>query len=137
MENVPPNERPTKWVHLKHLAALIAAMAGFATAVGAYLRPETGARKGYDALASTLEEQSIQIRQNHEDMLALRGYIDGLYQAQQRGVRAEVTPPVGTVSSQVVEVKPLAPPPPPPPVHAKLKTVSAPSYKAVVGKEDL
>lgn len=73
---------PPKDVHasrLKSLGTLIAALAALVTATGAYFKPQdhSVSKVTYEELTKSIKELSDEGDKNHDDIVALRGYIEG------------------------------------------------------------
>lgn len=70
------NEKPSI---LKGWAAIIASVAALVTAIGAFLKPpqEPAAKAAYETLSSAVKSNSEEIAKNHDDILALRNYMEG------------------------------------------------------------
>lgn len=64
---------------LKHLAALTAATAALVTSVAALIHrpPEDDAKTAYDTLSKELEKVSADTVRNHDDLVALHGFLEG------------------------------------------------------------
>ena len=67
-------------VALAALATVLTAAAGLYTAVGAAHEPKASA--SYDALREAIETIQDGQRKDHEDLLALRAYLEGLTRSQ-------------------------------------------------------
>lgn len=146
--SIPPGAKGLRHVPTRYWVAMIVGVTSLCTSATAYLRPnETSARKSYDVLAKAIEAEAKSSAQNHDDIVALRGYIEGYVKQREEphplavmsatppptSPRAPVPPPQTTVT-----VKPLDKPPPPPPVGSVVPPrFEAPAYKSVTGKEDL
>jgi|SRR5271154_1095230 len=89
---------------LKHFASLIAALAALITAIGAFYRkpPEIDAATAYDVLSKEVEKVSADAVQNHNDLVALHGFLEGY-------MRAKETPGAVDAGSMTVVV-PVTPP---------------------------
>ena len=63
---------------LKNLAALVVAVAGLATSVGALVHrpPEDAAKASYEELVSVIVENQAAQRRDHDDLVALREFVD-------------------------------------------------------------
>lgn len=75
-------------------AALIVALTGVMTAVGAFIKSadHSVTKASYDELSTGLKKISDQTSQNHDDIVALRGYVAGL-NGEVLLPSASVTPP--------------------------------------------
>lgn len=88
----PPDPRSAS---LRGWAALVLACAGLVTAAGTALRkpPEDAARAGYLELTKAILDSQAAEKQNHEDLVALRAFLDA-YTKGHEVVVAPVTPPL-------------------------------------------
>jgi hypothetical protein len=73
---------PPKDVHasrLKSLGTLIASVAALVTATGAYFKPQDHSvnKATYEELTKSIKELSDVSEKNHDDIVALRGYVEG------------------------------------------------------------
>jgi hypothetical protein len=92
------------------LTALVVAVASLVT-VFVHKPPEDAAKAGYIELTTVLIETQAAEKQNHEDVVALRGYLE----AYVGGHTSFVTPiPAEAAAATAVAVSPLSSPPPPP-----------------------
>ncbi len=147
--SVPPGARGWRSVPTRYYVVLVVAASTMATSVTAYLRPnETSARKGFDITTKALEEQSRAIDQNHDDMVALRAYVDGYVKAREGEHTISVTgaeslsdkprTPAPITPQTVLKVAPTDKRTAPPPlVHDKPAQFRRPDYASVMGKSDL
>jgi len=133
---------------LKTWANVIATAAALITAVAAAVKPNDPVNKAsYEELKTVIEQIQKNDVQNHEDIMALRTYLDGYYKGT--GIPI-VLPPVGPLSAasaapvsstaQIVLVKPSpsssavvavatsSPPPPLPNLHSKPPEQKLPNY---------
>jgi hypothetical protein len=78
-DNDPKNKR------MKSLANIIATTAALVTAVGALLKPTdtTVTEKSYSQLKTAIEHTAQDVKQNHDDMVALHNYLLGYYAGDQ------------------------------------------------------
>jgi len=140
ISSVPPNARGWRRVPTRYYVAALVALSTMATSVTAYVRPnETSARKGFDIVTKAIEDQSKAISQNHDDMVALRGYVDGYVKAREGEHTISVTGTTAPLPPQtVLKVAPTDKrSAPPPPVHDRPSPFQRPDYAAVMGKSDL
>jgi hypothetical protein len=86
---------------LKGWAAIILAVGGLCTAVGAVVRkpPEEAARAGYVELTKAILDSQENERKNHEDVAALRLYLDGYVRSHETLVVPLVEAGVGVPST--------------------------------------
>jgi hypothetical protein len=138
MDSDPTELKRQKKSRIERVAIFISALAALATAIGAIYKPEVSARKAYEEMSKGLEKVSKDSVQNHDDIVALRNYLDGYTKAR------ELTPvTVTSASSPSLTMGPpviITPthPTPAPPVIKNTKTVyTPPPYKQVTGKEDV
>lgn len=148
LDHLPPLSNDT-------LAKFVRLVIPLTIACAAYLKPETSSRKTYDVLAHNLEEQSKATTQNHEDIVALRNYLEGYARHEtESGVTYQVSSvPTATGSSThalpvpipsgsaapkaMVKIKRVEPPPAPPPASPAPATYVAKNYKSVTGTDDI
>jgi hypothetical protein len=129
------------------LAKFVRLLIPLTVACAAYLKPETSSRKTYDVLAHNLEEQSKAAMQNHEDIVALRNYLEGYTRHEaENGVAYQVAsaqpPPAMPTAAvpppkTVVKIKRVEPAPAPPPASPAPATYVAKNYKSVTGTDDI
>ncbi len=95
------SDRPTdpKAQRLRSWANIIATTAALLTGIAAILKPQdqTAGRETYNELKTAIEQNSKDDRQNHDDIVSLRNYLDGYFNANGKTV-----------------ILPAGPPPPPP-----------------------
>ncbi len=81
---------------LKHIAAIATAAAAIAASLVALLRepPEPKARSSYEVLTKKVEELQLAQRQQHDDTVAMRGYVEGYLKSLRANQQtlAEVAP---------------------------------------------
>lgn len=145
----PSGRRGWRNVPTRYIIAALVAFSTFCMSAKAYLSPnETSARKSYDTLAAALESEAKATAQNHDDIVNLRGYIEGYVktreQPQPLAVESAQPPPNNPNAPvppphTVLKVSPLVKPPPPPPLGSGSPPprFQAPSYEHVTGKSDL
>ncbi len=96
------SDRPTdpKAQRLKSWANIIATTAALIAGVAGILKPQdqTAGRQSYNELKSAIEQSSKDDRQNHDDIVALRNFLDGYLNA----------------TGKTVALPTSSPPPPPP-----------------------
>ncbi len=108
---------------LKHIGTIATAVAAIVTALVALLRepPEPRARASYDVLSKKVEELQAAQKQQHDDTVAMRGYLDGYLKSLRDGQKALAeapAPPVAPSGRKPVSAPPAAaalsavPPPP-------------------------
>jgi len=73
---------PPKDIHasrLKYLGTLVAAVAALVTALGAYFKPQDHSvnKASYEELSKVIKDLSDESDKNHDDIVALRGYVEG------------------------------------------------------------
>ena len=101
---------------LSGYAALIVAVTGLVT-VFVHRPPEEAAKAGYIELAAAVIESQAASKQNHEDIVGLRAYLDNYM----KGHEAVVTPVASTVVT-------LTTPPPP----GRMRPAAPPAATSVV-----
>jgi hypothetical protein len=64
---------------IKASATLIVAISGLIAALAAWFKPadQSIPKASYEALSDSIKEISKQVRENHDDNLALKGFVDG------------------------------------------------------------
>jgi hypothetical protein len=132
---------PPKDVHasrLKSLGTLIAAVAALVTAVGAYFKPQdhTVNKASYEELSKVIKELSDESDKNHDDIVALRGYVEGAVTRNSGPLPvtiqdAGVTAPARDAGAQVAFVQ-LPPPRPLPSAHAVQRPPAPPNFDSLV-----
>lgn len=72
--------------HIKEYVALITALTALVAGVAAVVKPqdESGTKASYETLSKALQEATEASAQNHDDIVALRSYIEGVM-AHQKG----------------------------------------------------
>jgi hypothetical protein len=76
----PPSGKSAKMVKLKAWASVITSMAALVASLGAFLKAcdHTLTQNAYNTLSDNITKLSDEQQKNHEDLLSLRGYLDGL-----------------------------------------------------------
>lgn len=88
---------------LKHVAAIATAVAAIVTSLVALLREpqEPKARSSYETLSKKVEELQTAQKQQHDDTVALRGYLEGYLKSLRESQRTLAeTAPVPSVSAR-------------------------------------
>lgn len=149
VSSVPPNAKGWRQVPTRYYVALLVALTTMLTSATAFLRPnETSARKSYDLLSKALEAEAKSNAQNHDDIVALRGYLEGYVKSRELphslAVESATPPPDRPHAAvpppqTVVKVTPVEKPPPPPPLGTTSPPprFHPPAYEQVTGKGDL
>lgn len=151
--SVPPNAKGIRNVPTRYWVGLIMALTTMMMSGKAYFSPnEPSARKSYDLLAKALEAEAKSNAQNHDDLVALRAYLDGYIKSREaphplaienKPVPVGLDPHAAITHSQpqtlsVVQVMPIEKATEPPPVGVVAPPrFTAPAYKAVTQKDDL
>ncbi len=80
-DSIPPTD--PKAQQLKSWANIIATTAALVTAIMAIVKPQdqTVNRNTYDQLKTSIEQTNQEIKQNHDDMVALHNYLTGYFAA--------------------------------------------------------
>ncbi len=95
---------------LKHVAAIATALAAIVTSLVALLREpqEPKARSSYETLAKKVEELQGAQRQQHDDTVAMRGYLEGYLKSlrENQQTLAEVAPAPAPSLRPLVRVRP-------------------------------
>lgn len=79
-ETDPKSSSPVKeWV------TLVTALTALVAAIGAAFKPQdqTSTKMSYETLAKAVQEASAATARNHDDLVALRSYLEGYMEAQQ------------------------------------------------------
>jgi hypothetical protein len=132
---------PPKDVHasrLKYLGTLVAAVAALVTAVGAYLKPQDHSvnKASYEELSKVIKELSDESEKNHDDIVALRGYVEGAVSRNsgplpvtvQDAGSASLSRDAGTAFAYVQ----LPPPSPLPSVRSGQRPPAPPNFDSLV-----
>lgn len=125
---------------LKHVGAIATALAAIVTSLVALLRdpPEPRARASYDVLAKKVEELQASQKQQHDDNVALRGYIEGYLKSLREGQKSLAESPAPTTTGRAPASEPTAvkviPPPPSLPKPVPRPTLQAPPDFAALAK---
>jgi hypothetical protein len=130
-KTVPPAE-------LKAWAAIVLALGGLVTAVGAVVRPrpESEARAAYLELTKSILDTQSQAKQDHEDLEALHGFVAAYIESHKIvTVETPATPtPAASASSARSELAPSGLPstgPSAPALYSKMAVVFAAPSSAV------
>lgn len=140
-DSTPPasTEKPSL---LKGWAALIASIAALVTAIGALMKPpeEPAAKASYETLSKAVEDNSKQAAQNHDDIVALRNYLEGYVKGSVPAVAPSAAPSASS-SAAVAQATPtgpstksLRPPAPLPSVGPRPPVWAAPDFSQVQKK---
>lgn len=156
--SVSPSQRPSqsprqhKIELLKQWANIIATTAALLTGVAAVMKPNDPVNKAsYEELKSALEQSQKNELQNHEDIMALRNYLEGYFKgsgvpvvlptvsplpsaAPSASAAAVPRPPATVAATATVAVVTTAPPPPLPSLHSKPPAQHLPSYDDLKAK---
>lgn len=100
----PPKE-PKKRDWLKSWASFFTAVAALLAAAGAFIKTfdHSITENAYNTLSGQIEKLSDQQQKNHEDLVALQGYLDGLQHAPL------IPSPTATAMAQSVDAGTLTP----------------------------
>ncbi len=138
---------------LKGWAAIIASIAALVTAVGAILKPtDTSATKAtYETLSKAVKDNSEAAARNHDDLVALRAYMEGMRQSQivpppTTGTGVAPPPMVDATGLKTMKKPPLlgaypppppvlSAPPPPPTIHKRPDVWAPPEFGEVTKKK--
>lgn len=122
---------------LKSWANVIATVAALITALAAATKPPDPAPKAsYEELKKAVEQNSQDNLRNHEDIAAMRAYIEGYM----RGAAPQQTQPVLSASTlrqpaSYGAIRAMTPPPtsppPPPEVHRPAEPRKLPEYDSI------
>jgi hypothetical protein len=111
---------------LRSWATLIASVAGLVTAIGAVFKPQdhTVTQESYEALSQEVHDLVDQQAAEHDDLVALRAYLEGL--GTQPCATASVNPPMSLPSpSPMPKLEP-------PPVRSSRPKFKAKSFDKVL-----
>jgi len=104
------SDHPTdpKAQRYKGLASLLIAAAAFITAMAAIFKPQdkTDTKATYNELKAAVEQNSREDQQNHDDLIALRNYLDGYFKGEGRPI---ALPPISSASSSSTATALLVP----------------------------
>jgi len=137
---------PPKDVHasrLKYLGTLVAALAALVTALGAYFKPQDHSvnKASYEELSKVIKDLSDESDRNHDDIVALRGYLEG--QLARNAAPMPVTPAL-TDAGSTATARPLdagapiayvqlpEPRAPLPTTHANARPPAPPNFDSIV-----
>lgn len=110
----------------KNAVSLIVALSGLATAIGALVHrpPEDAAKAGYVELTTVILESQAAEKKNHDDLVALRAYLESYVKSHEAvvttlppapGMAARMpSPPPALETTHVVSASPPSAPVPPP-----------------------
>lgn len=128
---------------LKHVATIATAVAAIVTSLVALLREprEPRARASYDLLAKKVEELQAAQKQQHDDTVAMRGYVEGYLKSLRDGQKNLAAPPpaaptsTGRSPASVPTAVAVIPPPPSlPKPKARPENLQAPPDFAALAK---
>lgn len=133
-ESDPPKD--AKAARLKYLGTLVAATAALVTAFGAYFKPQDHSvnKASYEELTKVLKEVSDQAEKNHDDIVALRGYVEGTLASKPAPIPV-LEQDAGAAprdAGQAVAYVQIPSKPPPPPVHSSPKPPAPPPFDTIV-----
>ena len=80
----PPGDKPpSKWAKLRQVSHLITSVVALLAAVGAFLKTcdHSVTENSYNTLSETIKSLNEGQQKNHDDIVALHGYLDGLTHA--------------------------------------------------------
>jgi hypothetical protein len=126
----PPSTRePASRSAVSAYAALIVAITGLVT-VFVHKPTEDAARAGYLELTTAILESQAETKKNHDDIVALRSFLEDYTRGHVSIVTPIPTspsslPPVGVVGRVLAEAPSAAPAPPPIAPQAVLKSIKA------------
>lgn len=126
---------------VKASATLLTAITGLILAVAAVVKPrdDSATRESYEVLSKAVQAISAENESQHDDLVALKAYVDGF-------VRGAGAPKVEASSSPVSSSSPASSssvtiavvhPPPSPKLADKPKPVNPPTFREVREKADL
>jgi hypothetical protein len=123
---------------LKAWTNFIATAAALLVAAAAILKPQdhSTARASYDELKKAVDENSQNDRRNHEDLVALRNYMDGYLKGAGAATSLPSSMPVPSTSgsARAIPPAPVATMPPLPVLHPEPKPHNLPDFDAVMKK---
>ena len=121
---------------IKSLGALVMAIAALVTATGAWFKPQDHSvnKASYEELSKTIKELSDQGDKNHDDVVALRGYVEGTLASKPAPIPVleqdggSSTRDAGTSTAYVQ----IPSKPPPPPVHSSPRPAAPLPFDTIV-----
>jgi hypothetical protein len=95
---------------IKSVATLVAAITALITALGAYMKPQDNSvnKESYETLSGIIVQLSEQNQKNHDDITALRGYVEAL--ARNTPVTIATIDSVGGLGSGTIKTVPSSTP---------------------------
>jgi hypothetical protein len=145
MSNSTPPEARGFVARVKASVTLLTAITGLVVATGAILKPrdDTATRESYDTLAKAVQEIGKENETQHDDLVALKAYVDGFV----RGAGASKIEPTPASSGPAASTGSAPTPPalvsiavvrtPPSPTLAdKPKPVNPPTFREVREKAE-
>ena len=131
-ESHPPSRKSGFVTRTKSLATLIAAITAMVIACGSLVKPQdhSVAKKSYEELTKAVEDLDKAEDKNHDDIVALRAFLEGYLKAQEDAPTFP-PPPVdaGTRTIPTVRVKST---PPLPSASPKPNIRQVPEFSTVV-----
>lgn len=126
-------------------ATLLTALTGLVIAVGAAVKPrdDSATRESYDTLAKAVQEISRENETQHDDLVALKAYLDGFVRASSSSGSAgslglsKGDAGVPTTPSAAASASAALLPPSSPKLAEKPKPVNPPPFREVREKADL
>jgi hypothetical protein len=91
-----PAKEPENKSHIKEWVTLVTALTALVAGIGAIAKPQdqTSTKASYEVLSKAIQDNSTATARNHDDLVALRSYLEGYTQAQaRRPVAPLVAPP--------------------------------------------
>lgn len=154
--NPPPGTAKAFALRLKSLATLITAIAALTIAVGKACQApqEPAAKAAYNELAEAVKANSESASRNHDDIVGLRGYLDGVLKSEgiipvndagtfpttftdagKVTIVTQATPTTSTTAVAVLVPLDRSKLKPPPPVSTKPVVYQPPSFDNVSSKK--
>jgi len=134
-ESTAPEHKPSI---LKGWAAIITSIAALVAALGAILRPpqEPAAKAAYETVASAVKANSEAIAKNHDDIQALRNYMEGYTKGAVPSAPPSAPPSPVSSSSPFTHIRVGAEPvrPAPPPLGSRPSVWNPPDFSQMKKK---
>lgn len=105
------NETKSFMAKLNAMKGFILTVAALMTAVGSWFKPQDlkVTKSSYETLAHSMEEMGKEIDQNHDDIVAIRGYLEGLVKNGHAPIPvsiSSVSPSLSTSTNPTYLIKP-------------------------------
>jgi hypothetical protein len=139
---------PPKDVHasrIKSVGTLVAAIAALIAALGAWFKPQDQSinKATYEELSKVLKELADAQDKNHDDIVALRGYVEGTVAKNSGPIPVTSAADGGATTATLLRdagpapiafVQMPAPRTPPPPVHSQARPAPPEDFNSLAQK---